>query len=113
LVLEVSGGSEIDDLDVAKALGVLQQDVLGLEVPVDDAVLVAVKHRRKDLLHYERCHVLLETALGTLDFFEEVSSPNVLLDDVPSLLILEELIDFDYVRMVLSFLNCKLILQVA
>ena len=52
--------SEIGDLDVSVEV---EQDVLGLEVPVDDVVVVEVVKRERDLCCVEFCYWVGE-ALG-------------------------------------------------
>ena len=56
-------GSEVDDFDLFDILLVFQKDVFGLEIAVDDSLLVAVSHGRHELLENQGRRALGEVVL--------------------------------------------------
>jgi len=76
--LVVVGESEVYDFDV---VAVVEEEVLGLEVAVDDAVLVDVVDACDDLLH-EGDGLLLAESLVLDDVVEELAALCVLHDEV-------------------------------
>jgi hypothetical protein len=81
----VDGPAEVGDLDLALAV---DEEVLRLDVPVDDALLVAVVQRRR-----ERTDVVGRPLLGksfeALEVFVELATRGELEDEVDSALIVE------------------------
>ena len=104
-ILETSRRSEVNDLQTAVTVRVFQQNVFWLQVSMHDAFLVTVEHCRENLFHYQRCYVFIKAAFVVLYLLEQVTSANVLLDQVKVLLILIELIHLNYVRMILHLNN--------
>ena len=95
------GSAEVDDLDLIELLVLLEQDILGLQVTVDDVGLVAVVDAGEHLLHEDGTVSLAE--LATLqDLVEELSALADLGDEVVALFIFEELVHLDDIWMVLS-----------
>ena len=66
-------GAEINDLDLVELLVLLEEDVLGLQVTMDDVGLVAVVDAREHLLH-EDGSVTLGEFSALQDFIEELST---------------------------------------
>ena len=59
---EVGCEAEVDEGDLLQRL--VEQQVLGLEVPVHDAVVVACLHGLYDLAEQRSCSVLCDASLG-------------------------------------------------
>jgi hypothetical protein len=97
--LVLHGDSKVDDFELCVGLLGLDEEVLGFEVAVDDAFLVAVVDRRQDLAHV-LCCLFLGERVELLYFVEELSSRAVLLDEVVVFVVLVELDEFDDVGMV-------------
>ena len=95
------GSAEVDDLDLIELLVLLEQDILGLQVTVDDVGLVAVVDAGEHLLHEDGTVSLAELA-ALQDLVEELSTFADLGDEVVALLIFEELVHLDDVWVVLS-----------
>ena len=67
------GGSEINDLDLVELLVLLEKDVLGLEIAMDDVVLMAVVDAGEDLLH-EHGGVTLAEFATVKDLIKELTT---------------------------------------
>ena len=94
------GRAEVDDLDLVELFVLLEQDVLGLQVTMHDVGLVAVVDAGEDLFHEDSSIALAE--LTTLeDLVEELTTFADLSNQVIALLILEELVHLDDVRVIL------------
>ena len=94
------GGAEVDDLDLVELFVLLEQDVLRLQVTMHDISLVAVVDAGEDLLHEDSSIALAE--LTTLEnLIEELTTLANLGDQVIALIVLEELVHLDDVRVVL------------
>ena len=94
------GCTEIDDLDLVELLVLLKKDVLRLEITVHNVPLMAVVDAGEDLFHEDGTVTLAEfTALE--DLIEELATLADLGHEVVPLLIFEELIHFNDVRVVL------------
>ena len=94
------GGAKVDDLDLVELFVLLEQDVLRLQVTMHDISLVAVVDAGEDLLHEDSSIALAE--LTTLEnLVEELTTLADLSDQVIALLVLEELVHLDDVRVVL------------
>ena len=66
-------GAEVDDLDLIELLVLLEKNVLGLQVTMDDVSLMAVVDARENLLHQNGCVALAE--LSTLkDLVEQLAT---------------------------------------
>jgi hypothetical protein len=63
-LLDDEGGSEIDNLDLIEVLVGFKEHVLGLEVSMDDVVLVTVVDASKDLLDKDSSVLLGELSSG-------------------------------------------------
>ena len=93
-------GAEVDDLDLVKLFVLLEQDVLRFQVTMHDVGLVAVVDAGEDLFHEDSSIALAE--LTTLeDLIEKLTTFADLGDQVIALLILEELVHLDDVRVIL------------
>ena len=94
------GGAEVDDLNLVELFVLLEQDVLRLQITMHDVGLVAVVDAGEDLLHEDSSIALAE--LTTLeDLIEKLTTFADLGDQVIALLILEELVHLDDVRVIL------------
>ena len=94
------GRAEVDDLDLVELFVLLEQDVLRLQITMHDVCLVAVVDAGEDLFHENSSIALAElTALENL--IEELTTLADLSDQVIALLVLEELVHLDDVRVVL------------
>ena len=94
------GRAEVDDLDLVELFVLLEQDVLRLQVTMHDISLVAVVDAGEDLFHEDSSIALAE--LTTLEnLVEELTTLADLSDQVIALLVLEELVHLDDVRVVL------------
>ena len=94
------GGAEVNDLDLVELFVLLEQDVLRLQITMHDVGLVAVVDAGEDLLHEDSSIALAE--LTTLeDLIEKLTTFADLGDQVIALLVLEELVHLDDVRVVL------------
>ena len=94
------GGAEVDDLNLVELFVLLEQDVLRLQITMHDVGLVAVVDAGEDLLHEDSSIALAE--LTTLeDLVEELTTLADLGDQVIALLVLEELVHLDDVRVIL------------
>ena len=95
------GCAEVDDLNLVELFVLLEQDVLGLQVAMHDVGLVAVVDAGEHLLHKDGSIALAE--LTTLqDLIEEFTALANLSDEVVTLLVLEELVHLDDIRVVLN-----------
>ena len=102
------GRAEVDDLDLVELFVLLEQDVLRLQVTMHDISLVAVVDAGEDLFHEDSSIALAE--LTTLeDLVEELTTFADLSNQVIALLILEELVHLDDVRVIDFFENIDLI----
>ena len=108
--------AKVDDLELIVARALLEQDVLGLQIPMHNLLIVAVVHHGQDLFHNDGCisfahlarlHDLIEelatfanpiTPTEIVKYKREV---DLLHDDEEALVVFKELIHFDNVRMVL------------
>ncbi len=70
--------AEVGELDMALSV---EQDVLGLEVAIDDALPVEMLQRQRDLGDVEAGRVLQEDALA-LEVHEQLATTEVLQDEV-------------------------------
>lgn len=92
------GQPKINDLDLVIRRN---HDVLGLDVPVDDALGVYVVQGTEELFHIVRSHVLRENlVLLRSDLFKKFAAANELHDEVDVLLVDVGLIVAHNVRMV-------------
>lgn len=66
------GSAKVDDLKIRRLLA-LKQNVFGLQVAVDDFLLVAVLDGREYLLHVFGCH-FFGKIFERLDFLKELTS---------------------------------------
>lgn len=94
-------GPEVDELEQAVLVLRQEQHVLGLQVPVDDVVGMAVCHRRQNLLEILGRQALGQ-ALSADDAFEQLAARAQLGDDVDPLRRLVNLEHLDDVGMVLE-----------
>ena len=78
----------------------LQQDVFGLKISVNDVIFVAVINARQNLFH-ENGRVLLRKLASRDDLIEELTTLADFSDQVIALLIFEELVHLDNVRVIL------------
>ena len=99
VLVKDEGRSEIDDLDLIEFLVLLQQDIFGLKISVNDVILVAVINARQNLFH-ENGRVLLRKLASRDDLIEELTTLADISDDVISLLVLEELVHLKNIRVV-------------
>ena len=67
------GGTEIDDLNLIEFLVLLEENVLGLEITMNDVGLMAIVDARKDLLH-ENGAITLAEFTSLKDFVEEFTT---------------------------------------
>ena len=51
VVIDNKGSSKIDDLDLIEFLVLLQQDIFGIQITMNDMVLMAVVDATKNLFH--------------------------------------------------------------
>lgn len=86
------GCTKIDDLDLVKLFGGFQENILRLEIPVNNMVLMAVGYAREQLLHQSCSIPLVKFALGD-DFIEQLAALDMLSHDVETFLVLEVLED--------------------
>ena len=94
------GGAEVNDLDLVELFVLFEQDVLRLQVTMHDVGLVAVVDAGEDLFHENSSIAFAE--LTTLeDLVEELATLADLGHQVIALLILEELVHLDDVRVIL------------
>lgn len=91
---------EVNNLELVKALGILHEHVLGLEVSMANTIRVAVKHTRKNLLYNDGCVLLSETT-SLLHLVKEVTTLTKLIDHIIALFIFKELVHAYNVGMVL------------
>mmetsp|Transcript_115169 Transcript_115169/g.321933 ORF Transcript_115169/g.321933 Transcript_115169/m.321933 type:complete len:202 (+) Transcript_115169:141-746(+) len=81
--LEAAGEAEVDELQGRRLQGAprLEDEVLGLEVPVDDALAMHVRDGAGDLPHQQRCLGLCD--LADLDYaVEELSARAQVHDEI-------------------------------
>ena len=93
-------GAEVNDLNLVELLVLLKQDILWLQVTMHNVSLVAVVDAGEDLFHEDGTVALAELA-ALEDFVEELATLADLSDEVVALLVLEELVHFDNVRVIL------------
>ena len=89
------GQPDIGDFDPA---ALVDQDILGLDVPVHDVFVVRELQRLADLRNDAQS--LLRRELSAADHFPQVRAVNVLHDEVVQLSLLAEIIDADDVLVV-------------
>ena len=94
------GGSEIDNLNLIELLVLLEKNVLGLQVTMDDVGLVAVVDAGEDLLH-ENSGISLAEFAALENFVEELATLADFGNKVVTLLIFEELVHLDDVGVIL------------
>lgn len=97
-LLKDSSASEICNLD-GQTLFLINEDVFRLEIPMDYVLTMAICHCCNDLLDDDGC-ILLFKKLSRRDFIEELAAGADFCDEVVSLVIFVELIQFDNVWMV-------------
>lgn len=102
------GSTEIDDLDLIELLVLLEENVLGLEITMNDVGLMAIVDARKDLLH-ENGAITLAEFTSLKDFVEEFTTLADLSDKVVALLIFEELVHFDDIGVINFLQNIDLV----
>ena len=93
-------GAEINDLDLIELLVLLEQNVLGLQIAMDDVCLMAVVDAGEDLFHKDGAVAFAEFA-ALQDLIEELATLADFGDQIVALLVFEELVHFDDVRVVL------------
>ena len=94
------GSTEVNDLNLIELLVLLEEDVLGLQVTMDDVGLMAVVDARKHLLH-ENSGIALTELSALKDLVEELAALADLSHKIVSLFVLEEFVHLDDVGMVL------------
>jgi hypothetical protein len=67
------GGSKIDNLDLVEVLVLFKENVLGLQVSVNNFVLMTVVNTRKNLLD-QNCTISLSELSSGNNFVEKLSS---------------------------------------
>ena len=93
-------GAEINDLDLIELLVLLEQNVLGLQIAMDDVCLMTVVDAGEDLFHKDGAVTFAEFA-ALEDLIEELTTLADFSDQIVALLVFEELVHFDDVRVVL------------
>mmetsp|Transcript_94281 Transcript_94281/g.224485 ORF Transcript_94281/g.224485 Transcript_94281/m.224485 type:complete len:237 (+) Transcript_94281:776-1486(+) len=109
---EGAGQAKVRDLQqrLGEDVGGGDQDVLRLEIPVADEVPVEVEHSSKHLKKRHSCLLLCE-ASPTPDAVQQGASGADLHDEAQKLIILEDLIEHDDVRVIHRLHDLNLLLQ--
>ena len=102
------GRAEVDDLDLIELFVLLEQDVLRLQVTMHDVCLVAVVDAGEDLFH-ENSSIALAEFTTLQNLVEEFTTLADLGDQVIALLVLEELVHFDDIRVILYSHKSKVV----
>lgn len=93
----VGGEAEVGDFDVAPVVGLREEDVLGLEIAVDDALLVAVAQRVEQRADND-LRLALGVRLAAQNRVEQLAALRDLLDYVEVLRVLQKVLQADHVR---------------
>ena len=98
--------AKVNDLNLVELFILLKQDILWLQVTMHNVSLVAVVDAGEDLFHEDGAVTLAELA-ALEDLVEELATLADLSDEVVSLLVLEELVHFDNVRVILQYIKSQ------